>query len=187
MDDKTSLLIQNLLWTINQPKEGSPSLFEKNIYMILDGARNKKIYSRIKEHSRDVYTCLYEGRLPEPLRFAAPYLVELHKDDFTRWLLKEAWGDSWGIFLIANTTISSVRRHLRRFLIVEGPNNKQMYFRYYDPRVFRTYLPSCNPEELDTIFGPIESFILEDEDPKRMIHFTRKDFELESKFIELKF
>ncbi len=185
METPTKQIIHNF-WTLNQPQVGKPSYAEKNIFAILDGARNKKIYSRLKEYSHDVYTCLYEGRLPEVLRFAAPYLVELHKDHFTQWLLEEAWGDSWGIFLISTSSIRDVRRHLRRFLMVEGPNNKQMYFRYYDPRVFRTYLPTCNPEELATIFGPIESFISEDENPKRMIHYTLKDLELESKFIELR-
>jgi hypothetical protein len=185
METPTKQIIHNF-WTLNQPTEDSPSLFEKNVFAILDGARNKKIYSRLKQHSRDVYTCLYEGRLPEVLRYAAPYLVELHKDDFTQWLLKEAWGDSWGIFLISSSSIGDVRRHLRKFLMVEGPNKKQMYFRYYDPRVFRTYLPTCNPGELDTIFGPIDSFISEDENPKHMIHYIRKDSELESNVIELR-
>jgi hypothetical protein len=178
--------IVNKFWKLNQSTKENPSLFEKNIYAVLDGARNRKIYSRIKEHSREVYTCLYEGRLPEVLRYAAPYLVELHRDDFTHWLLREGWGDNWGIFLISGSPIRDIRRHLRRFLMVEGPNKKQLYFRYYDPRVFRTYLPTCNPDELATIFGPIDSFISEDEDSKRMIHYTYKDLELESDFFELR-
>jgi hypothetical protein len=36
-----------------------------------------------------------------------------------------------------------------------------MLFRYYDPRVLRSYLPTCTPEELAQVFGPIHSFVME--------------------------
>ena len=34
-------------------------------------------------------------------------------------------------------------------------------FRYYDPRVLRVYLPTCTPDELEMLFGPIERFWME--------------------------
>lgn len=37
-------------------------------------------------------------------------------------------------------------------------------FRYYDPRVLRVYLPTCRPDELRTVFGPIRSYLVEGED-----------------------
>jgi hypothetical protein len=44
-------------------------------------------------------------------------------------------------------------------------------FRYYDPRVLRVYLPTCQPNELRTVFGPIRSYLVEGEDGKSLIEF----------------
>jgi hypothetical protein len=46
-----------------------------------------------------------------------------------------------------------------------------LYFRYYDPRVLRVYLPTCNESELGAVFGPIEFFLLEHEDPEFVSRF----------------
>ena len=35
-------------------------------------------------------------------------------------------------------------------------------FRYYDPRVLATYLPTCNAEELATVFGLVSSYLVEE-------------------------
>jgi hypothetical protein len=46
-----------------------------------------------------------------------------------------------------------------------------MLFRYYDPRVLRVYLPTCNAEELKTVFGPVLRFVLEGNQPEELLHF----------------
>ena len=42
---------------------------------------------------------------------------------------------------------------------------RDRYFRYYDPRVLRVYLPTCNARELQTVFGPVLRYLVEDEKP----------------------
>jgi hypothetical protein len=34
-------------------------------------------------------------------------------------------------------------------------------FRYYDPRVLRAFLPTCNAGELKTLFGDVDQFFIE--------------------------
>ena len=46
-----------------------------------------------------------------------------------------------------------------------------MLFRYYDPRVLRVYLPTCNFDELQTVFGPVMHFIQEGEVPTELLRF----------------
>ena len=48
---------------------------------------------------------------------------------------------------------------------------KKLYFRYYDPRVLREYLPTCNEEELAAFFGPVVSYMMEDKDPMTLLDF----------------
>lgn len=45
------------------------------------------------------------------------------------------------------------------------------YFRYYDPRVLRVYLPACNESELQTVFGPVEGYYVEGKAENQMIEF----------------
>ena len=59
--------------------------------------------------------------------------------------------------------------------LVQTEDGKQLYFRFYDPRVLRLYLPTCTPEEVRRSFGPVGCYLLEDEDPKTLLRFTGDD------------
>ncbi len=135
-----------------------------SVYAVLDGARDARIASRVDGYL-DQKACLYEGTLPRELTNAAPHLLRLFRDDyFCRQLLRDGWGQSWGVFAIAPTSLTSLRRHFRKFMVVRGPNGNRLVFRWYDPRVLRAYLPTCKVEELRTVFGPIEAFVVEGRD-----------------------
>ncbi|VAW67459.1 hypothetical protein MNBD_GAMMA10-17 [hydrothermal vent metagenome] len=86
--------------------------------------------------------------------------------DFTRELVRQAWGNSWGIFAIAphNISLIRVRRNCKGVVFVHDESERKLLFRYYDPRVMRVYLPSCLPDELDMIFGPVSAYVMESED-----------------------
>ena len=57
--------------------------------------------------------------------------------------------------------------------MVYDDKGKPLYFRYYDPRVLRVYLPTCNASELETVLGPVSHFILEDDNGNAMIRYSR--------------
>jgi hypothetical protein len=142
--------IEDTLW---------PHGFSRDVWMILDCARDQQRIFRFLLSCHLEYSCLYSGYLAPALEMAAPYLVQLeHDHSETRRLIELAWGNSWGVFLKSGTSLIKLRRHLREFLMVRDPQGRRMAFRYYDPRVLRVYLPTCNGEELRTVFGPIESF-----------------------------
>ncbi len=147
-------------------------------YTILDGARSEKIYPALKEYSVNhkclfvAHQLLYGGRLPHVLAMAAPYLVELRPGDlFTKWVISRGWGNSWGIFLASTSTLSILSRHFRRFIMVKTEEDEKFYFRYYDPRVLRTYLPTCSKTELKFLFEEVRLFIAEEEGGRRLIEY----------------
>ena len=145
-----------------------------SIYAILDGASVPGLLEKLAEHAPE-YTCLFSGQLDPDLAEAAPYLVRLDPaDPFTDWVLERGWGNHWGIFaaLPASAAFKAVRKHLRSFLRVRSPEGKPLLFRYYDPRVFRVYLPTCNGQELRTVFGPVRMFMLESEQADELMRFT---------------
>jgi hypothetical protein len=144
---------------------------ELNVFAVLDGASIPDLLDQLYKQQPE-HVCLYRGELEPDMAEVAPYLVRLDPDsDFTDWLIEKGWGQHWGIFALSNESLSAMRNHFRTFLIVYTPENKPVNFRYYDPRVMRLYLPTCNAEELATVFGPVEAFLLEGEDAKTALRF----------------
>jgi hypothetical protein len=149
-----------------------PQGFRRDIWMIVDAARDRRIFPMLQEFHLEHY-CLYSGTLPPALEVAAPYLLQLDYDDpDTLSFLGHAWGKSWGVFLKCDTHANALRRHLRGFLMVHDPAGNRLVFRYYDPRVLRVYLPTCTSDELRTVFGPIERFWMENEEPGIVLDYS---------------
>lgn len=145
-----------------------------NVYAVLDGASVEQLPQLLWEHEPE-NICLYRGELEPDIAATAPYLVKLEYDHpFTKLVCEQGWGKHWGIYVItpADVDIRVLRQHFRKFLMVYNPDGKLIYFRYYDPRVLRTYLPTCNAEDINIVFGPIGSYVLEDEDSSMLQRFT---------------
>jgi hypothetical protein len=156
-----------------------------NIYAVLDGARNEGIHSAVATSGLE-YECLYRGELAPDMAEVAPYLVKLAPEHaLTTWIIEQGWGSSWGIFVDTAAGMRPLRQHLRQFVMVYSPEAKPLYFRYYDPRVFRVYLPTCNAEELAKWFGPVNSYLLEDEQADVLLHFSKASEELQLQKIAL--
>jgi len=155
--DQTEAIIQQL-WR-EHVQWGEPI-----VYIILDGARNKKIHPLLDE-SGQPFSCLIEGRLDYGMTLAAPYMMRLKKEaEFTRTLIQQAWGNSWGIFAITYkpVTLLKVRYHCMDILSVQDEQTgNKLFFRYYDPRVLCNYIPLCNCNEASEFFGPINEFVFE--------------------------
>ena len=157
------------------------------VYAILDGASVPGLLEQLAQDSPE-YTCLFSGALDPDLADAAPYLVHLDASNpFSGWILDNGWGNHWGIFAAvpAGLDFKSVRKHFRTFLRVRDPDGKPLLFRYYDPRVFRVYLPTCNAEELRSIFGPVGVFTLEDEQAGELLRCSLSEGRLEQQKVAL--
>ncbi len=143
-----------------------------NTFVILDGAAIPDLLPKLDAEGPE-HVCLYRGELEPDMAECAPYLVRLVEGSpFTQWVVTEGWGNHWGVFVLAATDINTLRRHFRGFLLVMSPAGKRLYFRYYDPRVLRKYLPTCNVDEGRTIFGPVKCYLAEDEDSSQVLRFT---------------
>jgi hypothetical protein len=141
-------------------------------YALLDAGRDDAIYPKIVSSGMES-ACLYRGETARELAWVAPYLVELKREDpFTEWVLENGWGKSWGIFFESPAAFNELKRHFRTFLIVYDDEGNSLYFRYYDPRVLRVYLPTCNAEELGIVFGPVASYVVEGEDSSMLLDFS---------------
>lgn len=181
MTDHWFARIEEILW---------PDGPRQNVWMIVDGARTIDVF-RFLLGCHLEYACLYSGPLTPDLEMAAPYLIQLdHGYRDTHRLIRQAWGNSWGVFLRSETSLKKVRRHLRELLIVRDTKGTRMVFRYYDPRVLRVYLPTCEVGDLKCFFGPIQVFWTEAQVLEDVLEFrsergnlVRRTIPLDSKTI----
>lgn len=156
--------IEQILW----PADLNP---RTEVYAVLDGARDELVHAWVQASYLENH-CLYAGELPAELIVTAPWLVRLEPGNrWTTKILARAWSNSWGVFLRTETTAARLRSHLRRFLRVRDESGRILLFRYYDPRVLRVYLPTCNSNELNTLFGPVQTWVAEDETGSSAIEF----------------
>jgi hypothetical protein len=142
-----------------------------SLYALLDAAREPRVVSFL-EGLPETSDSLYEGEKAVELAPYAPYLVEIPGDSpLAGDLGATAFGKSYCVFLTAWASFEDVRKHFRHFLMVETEDGKEVYFRFYDPRVLRVFLPSCTPEEAKRFFGPIRSFWVEAREPGTLSRF----------------
>jgi hypothetical protein len=149
-------------------------------YLLLDAAR--------MENEMDVAvafpnenSCLYEGKSKIELAGVGPYLFKTdNNSELNNWVKQEGWGNSWGVALFTFIPFPELHKHCRKFLLVRTEDNMELYFRFYDPRVLRIFLPTCSKEQLQNFFGPIQYFIVEDEDPEFALKFWLENYQLRS-------
>lgn len=141
-------------------------------YAIVDGVAAAGLLDQLEEYQPE-HRCLFDGTLHPDLAEMAPYLIKLQRDSrMLDWLL-DGWGQHYGIYALVpkEKTLSETRAHFKNFMLAERPDGKVWHFRYYDPRIFRLFLPSCTGEQLLQIFGDIKFYFAEGEEPHSFIHF----------------
>ena len=164
MEDKQTQRLVELLF-YRYETEGT------SLFALLDAARDPAIYQAIR-YSGFEHQCLFTGQLSADLQAASPYLLRIVPDTLTfPKLLEQGWGRSWGLFLAARAGIFTVRRHLRTLLEVRTQDRQKLFFRYYDPRVLRLFLPTCDAAQLNRFFGPIHRFDMETPDGSQLLRF----------------
>ena len=142
------------------------------VYAVLDAAHDKNIYPFVLNCGMP-FCSLYRGKAELELEWVAPYLLYLAPGSpaMTQ-LIAQGWANSWGIFLTCSQPMPEIRKQLRRSLKVsiEG-GREQVYFRFYDPRVLRVFLPIAELVQIAEFAGPISSFLMEGEQPDVLLRF----------------
>ena len=148
------------------------------IHALLDAARMGQSMVAAKE-STTKFISLYKGRSEENLVDFAPHLFTItDQQKFATWIVDQGWGKSWGVYVESAAPPANVYRHFRKFLLVRTEIGQELYFRFYDPRVLRQFLPTCDTQQLTNFFGPIRYFLLEDDDPAFAIRFRLEQGDL---------
>lgn len=127
------------------------------------------------------FASLYSGVSEVNLSPVAPFIFSVETDiEFSKWYFEKGWGDSWGVLVYSSEEMKALVKHFRKFLMVKTEVGQELYFRFYDPRVLRIFLPTCDKEQLEEIFDAVDYFICEDENPDFGLVFSLTKGSLET-------
>jgi hypothetical protein len=149
-------------------------------YALLDAARDRLVY-QIVRGSKWPSICLFPPEHEVRLAREAPHLLRLPDVASTRRgaagalaPLRNGYGKSWGIFLVSRAGHERLAASLRHLLIVRDDDGGPLYFRFYDPRVLRAFLPLATPYQTSLFFDAADLILLEDEDPDTAIQASAR-------------
>ncbi|HSO00744.1 MAG TPA: DUF4123 domain-containing protein [Candidatus Nanopelagicales bacterium] len=129
---------------------------EGTLYAVVDGARDERLLPMLRQ-SVEVFESLYEGRSRDALAEAAPYLVKLPEGSaLLEELVGRGWGRAWAMYLVSSEPLPRVRKQLRTLLLVHDEReDRQLYFRFHDPRVMRIFFPTCTERQKLGLLGEV--------------------------------
>ncbi len=155
------------------------------IYILYDTALNGPYTFMLLQKEYPVYQSLFQGTKDETLSDVAPYLFVTDNS-----LYEKISGPLVSlkalVIIQSDEDIKIVCSHLQKF-IYRKTNGRESYFRFWDARVLRRFLPACSPEELIAFFDGIRSFSIIEEDNKTAERFSLYRYNLlESTRVELR-
>ena len=147
------------------------------LFAVLDAARDVRVLKLLREIGG--YDSLHDGDEAEALADVAPYLLALPpRSPKLERVVGAVWGNAWGIFLTSEAPLYELRAHLQSLLYVRTEDGAARYFRLYDPRVLRAFVPVCTTSELAELFGPIDRFVIEARRPTAAHVYARASGQL---------
>lgn len=130
---------------------------EGALWAILDACDAPGVPGRVRMLGPEKGDCLWRAEAREKYWGVAPWLASVD-GALLDWIRGSLWDEPWGLFIEAHVAIDVLRGHFRKLLVVAGPDEKPMYFRFYDPRVLRMFLKTATTRERNELFGPVAAY-----------------------------
>ena len=141
----------------------------ENLGGIFDAAKDQRVAVMAREHPSDS-KCLYGGETAKRMQFTSPYVFDFSKNKTLRDLMATlSWGESWGIWYDSVHSIEERRAAFRRHHMTELPDQRKVYLRFFDPRIFPTFFEHCEAEERHDFAKGVRQFLLESEHAKNRV------------------
>ena len=143
------------------------------LFAVLDCAVDPRLYDHAARLEPQMSRCLFQGRLHPAVKQVSPHLVELTPDDpLTRLWRAEGWGAHWGVWISSGASLHQVWRRLRHFTQATLPSGEgPLLFRFWDPRVLRSFLPLVEPDQIGDWFEDLDAYLVEAPDGVGALQF----------------
>lgn len=157
------------------------------LYAIVDASRGPMTIPPTLQAMTDKVTCLYRGKALEEFGDDTAWVAGIAPDESVLdWLLDNGFGERWAIFVRSSLQLADMVRHLRKFTMIEDEEGTVHFFRFYDPRTLRQYLPVFAPEQNEAFFRGVDAFYCENDiRPDEFLKFTSDNGALRRDIISL--
>jgi len=130
---------------------------EEQLLVMLDGAQIPNLHLMLRELNIQNLP-LFRESPEENILHVTPYIARFSPSEiFLHWMTMNPTVLETALFCTSVQPLEQTHAHLRRFLLVKDDTGRQMYFRFWDPRVIEPFLKSGTPEERRWFCGPVRS------------------------------
>ena len=149
----------------------------ERLYTVVDACQDTALVAMAQKQYRQPIRMLFQGAAAKHMGDFAPYLIpiDLETDYLEQWVAR--WGKNVGVLLKSSAPLNDIHTHLRMIFVVTDESGQEHFFRFYDPRVLRLYLPTCKSHELHKFFGPVSVWYSQG-DTEDFLSFRQHDAEL---------
>jgi hypothetical protein len=144
---------------------------EEHLLIMLDGAQIQNLHVMLRELNIP-HVPLFRESPQENILHVTPFIARFSPSEILlNWMAMSPAVLETALLCTSIAPLEETHAHLRRFLLVRDDTGRQMYFRFWDPRVIEPFLKSATPEERRWFCGPIRS----------LAYYDKAKFQAESK------
>ena len=157
------------------------------LYAVIDASRSPMTIPATLQAMTDKVACLYRGQALEEFGDDTAWVAAINLDESVLdWLIDNGFGKRWSIFLRSPLQLADIVRHLRKFTVIQDDQGTAHFFRFYDPRTLRQYLPVFTTEQSAAFFKGVQAWYCENDiRHDEFLKFTINDGTLRREVISL--
>jgi hypothetical protein len=120
-------------------------------YLLLDASLDFGLRYELEGRGCE-YRCLLDGMENSEMAGELPYLVALERYcAATEWFRNELFGKGYGILISTSFGVEKTVRDLKTFIRVDILEDRNVFFRFYRPNVFNSFIHSIEVKKQNRI------------------------------------
>ena len=144
---------------------------EEHLLLFLDAAHIPNLHIMLRELNIENLP-LFRESPEENIIHVTPFLMRFSPSEILlHWMTMNPVVLETALICTSTAPLADTYSHVRRFLLVKDGTGRQVYFRFWDPRVIEPFLQTATPEERRWFCGPIRGFA----------YYDKAKFQAESK------